>query len=167
MIADMTHATPGQPLQAKGTNGTVVFDGTMVSLERTGMGRVFVGKGTKRIPIDAIAAVQWKKAGLVAGYMQFTIAGGNEVRSRLGRQSADAMSDENSVAFHSRQQRQMEVVRDAIEHAIAARHSGFTPTPQQNADPADRLARLQHLLAQGLINPDEFEWKRKEILDQL
>jgi hypothetical protein len=38
-------------------------------------------KGEKRISINSIVAVQLKEAGFTTGYLQFTIAGGNESRA--------------------------------------------------------------------------------------
>ena len=75
-----------------------------------------VGKGEKRIPIRSLAGIEWKPAGpLVRGYIQFTIPGGNERRSRMGSRSVDAAKDENSVLFTPGQQTQFEALRSAIE----------------------------------------------------
>jgi hypothetical protein len=153
-------------ITAKGSNGTLSFDGNMVTIERTGLGRLLVGKGTKRIPIAAITAVQWKRAGIVAGYIQFTMAGSTEVRSRFGRQSYDAQSDENSVTFHTPQQARMERVRDAIEAAIAARHQPGAPAPQ-GATAAERMTQLDQLRHAGQITQEEFEQARQRILGSL
>jgi hypothetical protein len=62
-------------ISAKGHNGTVHFDGRFVTIERTGfLARASVGKGTKRIPITSIQAIQWKPPGmLVNGYIEFTL----------------------------------------------------------------------------------------------
>jgi hypothetical protein len=77
-------------MYAEGWGGQVWFDGLVVTIQRKGfVARATVGKGEKRIPISSIVAVQWKPAGVVNGFIQFTIAGGNEARSRFGRQSMD------------------------------------------------------------------------------
>jgi len=107
---------PAQPLEVKGVNGTVVFDGSMVVIRRSGaMARLTLGKGEKRIPLRSIAAVQFKPAGMVRGFIQFTIPGGNERRSKFGSQTTDAAKDENSVLFNTGQQSAFEALRDAIE----------------------------------------------------
>lgn len=103
-------------LEVKGVNGTVLFDGAMVIIRRSGaMARMTIGKGEKRIPLRSISAVQFKPAGLVRGFIQFTIPGGNERRSSFGSQSTDAARDENSVLFGKTQQAEFERLRDAIE----------------------------------------------------
>src|SRR5688500_8163474 len=51
----------GQPLEVKGVNGTIVFDGSIIAIRRDGLlARATVGKGEKRIPLRSIAAVQLK-----------------------------------------------------------------------------------------------------------
>lgn len=106
---------------AKGYNGQASFDGRFVTITRNGfVARSTVGKGEKRIPLKSLTAVQWKPAThLARGYIQFTIAGGVERRSRFGRATKDALNDENSVVFPPRHQEAFQALRDAVEEAIA------------------------------------------------
>lgn len=156
-------------LSAKGQNGTVHFDGQTVRIERSGFSaRVLVGVGEKTIPLASVSAVQWKNAGFSAGFIQFTISGGSERRSAFGRQSKDAMHDENSVTFHVKQQPAFEEIRSAIDAAVAARHA---PQPQQHAAPApvslaDELGKLAALRDQGVLSPAEFEAQKTRLLGQ-
>lgn len=109
-----------EPVVAKGVNGTVVFDGQAVTIQRTGaLARMTVGKGEKRIPVKSITAVQWKPAtAMIRGFIQFTVPGGNEGRSKVGRQTRDAARDENSVLFGYTQREEFERLRAAIEAAL-------------------------------------------------
>lgn len=111
------------PIEAKGQSGTVVFDGSLITLRRDGfLARAVVGKGTKMIPVSQVVAVQLKPAGaLVNGYIQFTIPGGNEIRSQTGRATFDAGKDENSVVFTRKQSPAFQALHDAVMAAIAAR----------------------------------------------
>jgi hypothetical protein len=152
-------------LEAKGNNGQITFDGQSVLIERKGFSaRMLVGVGEKRIPIASITAVQWKKAGFSAGYIQFTIAGGVERRSQFGKQSSDAMHDENSVTFHVKQQPAFEVVRAAIDDAIAQRHAPQAPQQAGQASIADELTKLASLRDQGIISPSDFEAAKAKLL---
>jgi len=82
-------------------------------------------KGEKRIPIRDLGAVQLKPAGPVAnGCIQFTIAGGVEESSHLGREMTHAAENENSVTFTQGQAGGFEALRDAAEEAIAASRRG-------------------------------------------
>jgi hypothetical protein len=97
-----------------------------VTITRKGfLARATSGKGKKRIPIHDLTAVHLKPAGsVVNGCIQFTIAGGSEERSRLGRQTTPAAENEHSVMFTRRQAAAFEALCDATEKAIAARHPG-------------------------------------------
>jgi hypothetical protein len=90
-------------IEAKGVNGQIYFDGTYVTITRKGfMARATVGKGEKRIPLNAISSVQWKPAGYVRGFIQLETAGVGGTRSRLGQHTTDAARDENSLLLARR-----------------------------------------------------------------
>jgi hypothetical protein len=156
-------------VEVKGHNGTVVWDGTFVTIRRKGfLARATVGKGEKRIPVGSITAVQWKPAGgLVNGFIQFTIGGGNETRSRFGAQTMDAVHDENSVIFVKSQMRAFEALRAEIEQAIAARHAPVVQTTPAAPDPLAHLKQLAELHAAGVLSDNEFNTKKAEILGRL
>lgn len=159
----------GMPMiTAKGHNGQVTFDGDFVAIIRKGaLGRMSIGKGEKRIPITSITAVQWKPpGGVVNGFIQFTIAGGNESRSRMGRQTTDAAKDENSVIVTKKQAPEFGALRAAVEDAIIQRHQ-----PQQNvataapqASKLDQLRQLGELRDSGVLSTEEFESEKAQIM---
>lgn len=152
-------------IEAKGHSGTVRFDGRFVTIARTGfLARATVGKGEKRIPVPSITAVQWKPAGpLVNGAIQFTIGGGNERRSRFGRQTFGAVGDENSVVFTRKQGPTFERPRAEVERAIAAAHA-----PQQytvgSGGLAEQLAQLGVMRNQGMLSESEFAAAKARLL---
>ncbi len=82
-------------VSAKGYNGTVTFDGTSVTISRTGFIAISTkGHSDKRIPLSRISAVQWKPATrLNNGYISFSLSGGSEKQSKLGRNIQRAMDD--------------------------------------------------------------------------
>jgi hypothetical protein len=148
------------PLSAKGHNGRVTFDGQFVTLSRKGFfAQTRVGRGEKRIPIMQIVAVQWKSAGVLMGSIQFTISGGSEVRSKFGRQNHDANRDENSVTFYRYDQRPFEVLRAAIEAAIAS-----PGAPSAAPDPLDELRKLGELRDARVLTQAEFEQQKALLL---
>lgn len=153
-------------LVARGQSGTVMFDGTFVTISRTGLSRLTIGKGDKRIPVASIAAVQWKPAGaLVNGFIQFTLPGGVERRSRAGSQTFDAARDENSVVFTKKQAPEFEQMRQAVEQAIAHRYAPqqqYAPAPA--ASVADELMKLGQLVQQGLLSREEYEQQKARLL---
>lgn len=153
-------------MEVKGHTGTVVFDGDFVTIKRTGFNaRMTVGKGEKRLPLSSITAVQWKPAGALAnGFIQFTVPGGNESRSRMGSQTHDAVRDENSVVFIKKQMPAFEELRAAIEQAIAERGRPAVPAAP---DPLQQLKQLGELRDAGILSEQEFEAKKGQILGRL
>jgi hypothetical protein len=152
---------------AEGHGGvTVTFDGNFLSINRKGfLARATVGKGEKRIPLGSITAVQLKPAGaMVNGFIQFTVAGGNEAKSKFGSQTMDAVKDENSVVFTKKQQAAFEALRDDIEQAITARHTPQAPQAAAAPDLMDQLGKLAALRDSGVLTDDEFAAQKARLL---
>ena len=163
-------STVRSTMEAKGRNGTVGFDGALVSIVRSGfIARTTTGKGEKRLPIGQISAVQVKPASsLVHGYISFSMPGGAEKQATFGSQTYDAYQDENAVVFTKKQQPAFLDLREEVEQALVALH---TPAEKGTAvagdDPASQLRRLTDLRDEGLITPEEFAQKRAEIIDRM
>lgn len=148
-------------MQVKGHNGTISFDGAIVTISRTGfLARATVGKGEKRIPANSISAVQFKPAGWATnGFIQFTFPGGNERRSQFGNQTTTAGRDENSVVFTRQQQPEFEALRAAIEAAMVA------PTQGAGVDVVGQLQRLTEMRDTGAVTAAEYEAFKARLLD--
>ena len=160
-------------IEAKGHTGTINFDGQMITIVRKGfLARSSVGKGEKQIPLAHLTAVQFKPAGpLVNGYIQFTIGGGNERRSKFGSQTKDAARDENSVVFHYKQREAFEDLRDAVQSALAGYHQhprsgqeGSVAAPETIPEQITQLAELRN---SGILTDAEFEAKKAELLGRM
>jgi Domain of unknown function (DUF4429)/Protein of unknown function (DUF2510)/Short C-terminal domain len=150
----------GGTVEVKGQNGTIVFDADFVTITRTGFfARATVGKGEKRIPVASITAIQWKPAGLVNGFIQFTLGGGNEARSKFGHQTTDAAKDENSVVFVKKQMPAFQALREQIEDVIAQRGRPASVAPVASG-PLDQLKQLSELRDAGIVTEEEFTAKK-------
>jgi hypothetical protein len=151
-------------ITAKGTNGTVKFDGTFVTIARTGaFARMTIGKGEKRIPLASITSVQWKPPGaIVNGYIAFSVPGGNEKQSSFGAATSDAGKDENAVIVNKKQAAEFLPLREAVEEALAARSGG-----QATPDVTDQLRKLADLRDAGIVTAEEFEAKKADLLRRL
>jgi Domain of unknown function (DUF4429)/Short C-terminal domain len=152
-------------MATEGHNGQVNFDGTFVTITRKGfLARASIGKGEKRIPLTSITAVQIKPAGsMVNGFIQFSLPGGNEGRSKFGSQTMDASKDENTVLFTKKQQADFEQLRDEIERAIVARHAPAVPSAAA-PDLADQLGKLAALRDGGILTDEEFAVQKARLL---
>ncbi len=151
-------------MEAAGVNGQLEFEGAWLTINRKGrMARMTIGKGTKRIPVASITSVQLKPAGMgVRGFIQFSFAGGNESRSRFGKQSVDAAKDENSVLFTKKQQPAFEELQAAVEEAIQGPHPA-TAVPQASST-ADEIGKLAALRDAGAISEEEFAAHKAKLL---
>jgi hypothetical protein len=140
----------------KGYNGTLILRDTGIIIKRGVKGFLLGGgflRGDKTIPYSSIVAVQLKKAGFTAGYLQLTLSGGSEAKSGLF-QSA---KDENSVNFYQGKNKDFEEAKDLIEKYISSRS-------QKNISNLDELEKLARLKEKGIINKEEFEAKKKSLL---
>jgi hypothetical protein len=170
-IAEIPAPTPAEPakdnagvVHAKGQSGQVHFDGQFVTITRKGfIARATVGKGEKQFHIGQLVAVQIKPAGLVVGFIQFTLPGGNERRSRFGHQSIDAGKDENSVTFNHWQQPRFTKLRDVLQKAMAGVHAVPAPATAP-LDLLDHLRRLGDLRDTGVLSLAEFEQQKSRLL---
>lgn len=109
-------------------------------------------------------AIDWKPAGwAMNGFIQFTLPGGNEAKSRFGSQTSTAGKDENSVIFTNKQQPAFEKLRATLDQAIAAQHQAPAPTGGE-VSVADELAKLHALMQQGILSQGEFEQEKRRLL---
>ncbi|WP_372497141.1 DUF4429 domain-containing protein [Pseudonocardia humida] len=110
-----------------------------------------------------MTAVQLKRAGFaVNGFIQFSLGGGTEARSQFGRQTIDAVEDENSVVFTRQQQAAFDELRSAIEHGLAAPVGHHQPV-----DPITQLNQLAQLHRSGALTDVEFAHAKQALLGQM
>ena len=118
-------------ITAKGVNGSVEFDGHVLTITRGGlMGRATQGRNSKQIPLASIGAVQLRPPTLAAnGVWSVSVVG--EVQSSkpirgvrdVARSTRD---DENAVTVRSGQVKSFEALGAAIDEA---RRSAAVPAP--------------------------------------
>ena len=139
----------------KGYNGMVVLTDRAVVIKRGVKGFLLGGgflRGDKTIPYSSIVAVQLKKAGMLAGYIQFTLAGGSEAKGGLFQST----TDENSVHFRRGQNDKFAECEKLVEERMG--HGGSAPSS------LDEMAKLADLKSKGIITEDEFQQKKKQLL---
>lgn len=141
----------------KGYNGTIILTDNGVVIKRGAKGFLLGGgmlRGDKMIPYAGIVAVQLKKAGMTAGYLQLTLKGGSESKSGL----MQSTRDENSVNFHLKHNADFAEAKDEIEKLISL---GQLPKSGSNLDELEKLAALKE---KGIIDESEFSAKKKQLL---
>jgi|SRR5690625_180001 len=143
------------------TKSTVVIENDIIRISRKGaFNFVLQGlKGEKSIPIRSITAVQLKKPGVTTGYIQFAQHGMIE----SGGGVSEAISDENTVLFGKKDYKKAVEIKEFIESRQAEINSSTGTVIQQKSE-ADELLKFKELLDEGIINEEEFESKKKQIL---
>lgn len=103
-------------MDAEGTNGQLILGKGFVEINRKGvLGFLTQGlKGSKKIAIKQITSIQFKPAGWTAGYIQFTVIGGQEHKGGV----LTVGGDENSILFNKSQQSSFEKIKKAVEKQI-------------------------------------------------
>jgi len=117
-------------------------------------------KGTKEIPFRSIVAVQFRAAGLIVnGYIQFTIAGGNESRGGV----LSATQDENTFMFVKAVNAQAHAIKDFVDGKIAAIHAPQSAR-QDKKSLAEQISELAALRQQGILSEEEFAMAKTRLI---
>jgi hypothetical protein len=150
----------------KGYNGNLVLTDRGVVIRRGAKGFVLQlsVRGEKEIPYDSIVAVQFKRAGVTAGYIQLSLRGGSEAKHGL----TEAVRDENTVTFQ-RTTAKLEEARDIIKSRVDATKRPSTPLVANghSRDAAAQLSEIAALHQQGLLTEEEFLTAKTRLLNQL
>jgi len=148
-------------MEAQGDGGTLQLFAEKVCIRRkSGFVSFFTYglKGDKDIYLSQISSVQFKAAGLIGGYIQFAFSGG----SKGQRGYNEAFTDENTVMFTSQQQWGFEKIKKEIDKRIAER-TGENTQPN-TASYLGELEKLADFRDKGIITPEEFESKKRQLL---
>lgn len=142
-------------------------DDNKVTIERKGLRSLANhGKiGETSIPYSAIASVDYKKPGLTRGNIIIVPVSGNEHGGGYGGIDPifafSAWGKKNAVIFGKGHAEEMQQLKEFIDKKIAEIHSN-TATSGTNA--ADEIAKFKKLLDDGVINQEEFDAKKKQLL---
>ena len=145
-------------MTAKGVGGRLELLQDRIRIRRKGLlGFMVHGlKGDKDILLSKIGSIQFRKPGLFSnGYIQFSLAGGNEAKGGI----FDAAFDENTVMFKARQQQAFIDIKEAIEQ-IQMRAEEPASTSK-----LDELAKLASLRDKGIVSEEEFAVTKKRLLE--
>lgn len=143
-----------------GYNGTLCLTDMGVVIKRGIKGFLLGGgklRGDKAIPYSSIVAVQLKKSGMTAGYIQLTLAGGSEAKDGL----FESTKDENSINFYNlgKNNELFTEAKTLIEQRIG--QSMGSVSVKSDAENLEKFAELRD---KGVITKEEFEAKKKQIL---
>ena len=119
-------------------------------------------KGDKTLYYSDVTAVQYKRPGILAGHIQFSILGGHEDTGGV----LSASGDENTITFNKGSEclaeKVVEYINQKLKEIKVAKNQGTII--QQAASSADELKKMKELLDMGIITQEEFDAKKKQLL---
>lgn len=131
---------------------TVEVSGNIISINES------ITKKQKTIPINSIISVQIKKPGFIGGYLYFQTIGGLSNSSM--KTVNDYIKDENAIVLNSK--KKYEIALQIKEYIEKIQSSSSNINQFSNAD---ELAKYKNLLDEGAITQEEFEKKKKQLLE--
>lgn len=137
-----------------------VYDDKVVLSVKAGVGSFLTGNvidGQKTIYYSDCIGIQFKKSGIIIGYLQIETATGimNQITSNL--------DNENTFTWDAHKlNKKMEEVRDYIESRVNYYKSAHNSVSALSS--ADEIKKYKELLDMGVITKEEFEEKKKQLL---
>lgn len=115
------------------------------------MGMIRKGlQGSRTIPFFSIWGIEFKKAGLTRGYIQFSLPGNLELKKGRGFQSAD----DNTFMFTGQNEQAAEIA-GYLEKRIQEAHKP-KGSAADHGSISDEIEKLAGLKARGSITNDQF-----------
>lgn len=98
-----------ESVKAESLNGSIEFLGNGVIIKTKGT--------TSTVPLSRVQSVEFKKAGMMAGYLKVNVAGADDVQAR--NKTTARQQDTHTVQFSKASRNaQFEAVADAINRAL-------------------------------------------------
>ncbi|WP_054199467.1 DUF4429 domain-containing protein [Clostridium baratii] len=116
--------------------------------------------GTKKIDMNNITGVQFKASGMTTGYLQFLLIGSQDVKGGV----MAAVKDENTILFTKKEENIILEIKAYVEAFIDNKNS-VAQNNKQQFSAADEILKFKQLLDIGAITEEEFEAKKKSILN--
>lgn len=152
--------------ELKGVNGKYldVYEDKVVIKVKAGLGALFAGSafnGEKTIYFTDCIGIQFKKAGLMNGYLQFETASGY-VNGRGGNN----FLAENSFVYEAKKELNIQMVEVAeyCKKQIEEYKTKKNSVAINEVSAADEIKKFKELLDSGIITDEEFNAKKKELL---
>ena len=145
--------------KSKVGDGLKVYEDRIVITHSGFLNALSMGiKGDKTIFYSDLTSVQFKKAGFLAGHIQFSLLGGRESTGGVFA----ACSDENSITIYSQDNEIAAKMVAYIQEKIKEARSPKVVSASTST--ADEIMKLKNLLDMGILTQEEFDLKKKELL---
>ena len=159
------------PMSLKCTNGTITVYNDKVVVSRKGL-FAFASQGAAGDRIyyyKDLKTVEYKKPGMINGYIKFIIEGTNDINASVNLFSSkkESLQDPNTVilrAFNSKVPMESEKIYNFIMERISQTKNIGT---QSNLSAADEIKKFKELLDNKIITQEEFDKKKNELLNSI
>ncbi len=164
-----------------GQNGRIRLRNGLIEITRGLKDDLVLGnqRGTKAIPIRSIQAVQFKRAPIVPGAIEFVVAGdrsntamdrmqlGGSLGTLIAGKSLARAASENTVTFTRGQEPPFIRLHEHILALIGMTSEPAIATPVEQApvDLVGQLERLRGLFEAGVVTDDEFATAKARLLN--
>ena len=146
----------------EGFKGCVRVYDDKVEINKKGSGFIS-GNTNKTLPMANIMSVSVTPSTIWArGFIEFTVPGGKDSST-----IEQAMRNENALPLNASGQNDLAMeIKSYVEEQIMknASNKGGTTIVQQANSPAEELKKMKELLDMGIINQEEFDAKKKQLL---
>ena len=141
----------------------IIINNDSITISRSGlMAKMKYGHtGERTFMIEQISAVELKEAGLIMGHIQFIMAGTVAKKQPLFASQKDR-ADDNTVMFSNKN---LNSVAREIKEYIENYKSNASSNNANVQSAAAQVKELQELLDMGAISQEEFDKKKKELLN--
>ena len=113
--------------------------------------------------INFVPVLKWRT---VFGFIQFVVKGGyNRQYTGNPREYSEIDSDEYAITFNSKENATFEELKNMIEDRLSSVPETSTTLIQNQSSNLDEIEKLANLRDKGIITQEEFEAKKKQLLD--
>lgn len=158
-------------MSLKCTNGTIIVYEDRVVISRKGVAAFLLqgAVGDRIYYYSDLKTVEYRKPGMINGYMKFIIEGTNDINAKVNLLSStkESAQDPNTVilrAFNSKIPKESEKIFNLIMEKIKEYKNNTTKDTDKISE-ADEIIKFKKLLDDGIITREEFEKKKKQLLN--
>lgn len=162
-----------EQIKLKCTNGILfVYEDRVVISRNSAAGFIAQGlKGDKVFFYKDLSSIEYRKPTFFAnGYIKFIVAGTSETKQNigiLGNTTTSALKDPNTLilrAFNKKVPEESEKIYNYILKKIKEVKQEIKNDKSYSS--ADEILKFKNLLDEGIITQEEFDKKKKELLNK-
>ena len=161
-------------MELKGSNGTIVVYDDRVVIQRKGL-FAWATQGMKGDAVyfySTLAGVDYKKPGLTDGFIRFVLPGTVASNIKVGtfdfKDAEERMADPNTVVLRSIFRPSVADESEKIYNYILNKMNDAkrNVVSVSASSSADEIRKYKELLDDGIISQEEFDKKKKQLLNQ-